>query len=137
MDDKNEIHSYGLKKTKPRDSVLFVLEHAKKPLSAMEICSEIEKKGDTAWLSTVYRILDLFVKKGVAVKMTIMNTEMAVYELNRFQHKHYAICLGCHKILSMENCPMEKFTPKIKDTNFQVTGHNLEVYGYCSECSTK
>jgi Fur family ferric uptake transcriptional regulator len=137
MDENNEVRSFGLKKTKPRDSVLSVLEHAKKPLSAMDICAEIEKKGDTAWLSTIYRILNLFVKKGIAVKMTIPNTEMAVYELNRFQHKHYAICLSCHKILSMENCPMEEFIPKIKDSNFQVTGHNLEVYGYCSKCSTK
>ena len=127
----------GVKKTKPRESVLYVLEHADKPLSAMEICSEIEKGGESAWLSTVYRILELFVNKGVVVKIAVMNNEMALYELNRFQHKHYAVCLGCHKIVTMDNCPMERFIPKIKDDDFRVMGHNLEVYGYCRQCSSK
>ncbi|WP_018211911.1 transcriptional repressor [Desulfitobacterium hafniense] len=127
----------GVKRTKPRESVLSVLEHAPKPLSAVEICSEIEKEGESPWLSTIYRILELFVKKGVVVKLAVLNNEMALYELNRFQHKHYAICLGCHKIVTMNNCPMEKFIPKIEDDGFRVLGHNLEVYGYCRECSVK
>ncbi len=127
----------GLKRTKPRESVLSVLEKAEKPLSAMEICSRIEKNGESAWLSTVYRILELFVQKGMAVKVTLMNNEIALYELNRFQHKHYAVCLGCHKIIPMDNCPMEKFIPKIKDNDFHVLGHNLEIYGYCKNCYQK
>lgn len=127
----------GLKKTKPRESVLSVMEEAQKPLSAMEICAEIEKLGESAWLSTVYRILELFVNKGVAVKITVMNSDVALYELNRFQHKHYAVCISCHKIIAMENCPMEKFIPKIQDKNFRVMGHNLEVYGYCDSCAHK
>lgn len=127
----------GLKRTKPRERVLSVLEQAQKPLSAMEICSGIEKGGESAWLSTVYRILELFVKKGMVVKVAIMNNEMALYELNRFQHKHYAVCMGCQKIISMDNCPMEKFVPKIQDKDFRVIGHNLEVYGYCKNCSPK
>lgn len=127
----------GMKRTKPREIVFSVLEHAEKPLSAAEISSKIEKSGESVWLSTIYRILELFVKKGVVVKIAIMNNEMAHYELNRFQHKHYAVCLGCHKIISMDNCPMEKFIPKIEDDNFHVIGHNIELYGYCGKCSSK
>lgn len=137
MKEVRENWPSGLKRTRPRESVFSVLERADKPLSAMEICSEIERNGASAWLSTVYRILELFVKKGVVVKIAVMNNEMAFYELNRFQHKHYAVCLGCRKIVSMDNCPMEKFIPKIKDDDFRVMGHNLEVYGYCRECSAK
>jgi len=127
----------GLKRTKPRESVLSTLEHAQKPLSAMEICSVIEKGGGSAWLSTVYRILELLVKKGIVIKVSVTNSETALYELNRFEHKHYAVCLGCHKIISMDNCPMEKFFPHIEDNDFRVTGHNLEIYGYCRDCSVK
>ena len=127
----------GLKRTKPREQVLAVLEQAAKPLSAMEICSEIEKNGESAWLSTVYRILELFVNKGMALKIAMMNSDMALYELNRYQHKHYAVCMSCQKIFPMENCPMEKFIPKIQDKDFRVIGHNLEVYGYCKDCAPK
>lgn len=127
----------GLKRTKTREEVLFVLEHTEKPLSALEISFEIKKGSKTAWLSTIYRILELFVKRGIVAKISILNNEMALYELNRFRHKHYAVCLGCHKIVAMDDCPMENFIPKIEDDNFCVIGHNLEVYGYCKECSSK
>ena len=55
----------------------------------------MKEDGNSAWISTVYRILELFVKKGVVIKTNVMNNEMAVYELNRFKHKHYAVCMNC------------------------------------------
>ena len=127
----------GIKKTKPRACVLSVLESATAPLSATQIVSEIEKEGDAIWLSTVYRILDLFVKQGIINRIAVMNSDMAVYELNRFEHKHYAVCMGCHKIVSMENCPLEKFVPQLDESGFHVLGHHLEIYGYCRDCAPK
>jgi Fur family ferric uptake transcriptional regulator len=127
----------GIRKTKQRKAVLAVLEGAARPLSASDICSQTEKNGETVWLSTVYRILELLVKKGAVAKITVMNSDMALYEVNRFQHKHYAICVSCRKIISMNNCPMEQFIPKLEDDDFHVTGHNLEIYGYCKDCGGK
>ena len=132
-----EVHTnwpVGIKKTKQRESILSILESSDKPLSASDIFSKLEISGEAIWLSTIYRILELFVKKGIAIKANVMNSEMAVYELNRFKHKHYAVCMNCHKIISMDNCPMEKFIPKLEDKDFHVIGHNLEVYGFCKDC---
>jgi len=124
----------GIKRTRQRESVLSVLENSEKPLTVADICSKMEKGGDGTWMSTVYRILGIFEKKGLVIKTNMMNNEMAMYELNRFQHKHYAVCTSCHKIISMDNCPMEKFIPKFEDEGFYVTGHNLEVFGFCKDC---
>ncbi|MDR1650507.1 MAG: transcriptional repressor [Synergistaceae bacterium] len=124
----------GIKRTKQRRSVLDILERSENPLGAADICSMIERGGGTAWLSTVYRILELFVKKGVAVKTSVMNSEMALYELNRFKHKHYAVCMSCRRIIPMDNCPMESFIPVLEDANFRMLGHNLEIFGYCGDC---
>ncbi|MPN45848.1 hypothetical protein SDC9_193423 [bioreactor metagenome] len=63
-----------------------------------------------------------------------MNQEMAVYEINHPKHKHYAVCINCHKIIKMDNCPMENFTPELEENGFRVVGHNLEIYGYCKDC---
>ncbi|BBB91798.1 MAG TPA: transcriptional repressor [Methylomusa anaerophila] len=134
MKEKQNRWPAGIKRTRQRESVLSVLENSEKPLSAADICSKMEKSGDVAWMSTVYRILELFVKKGMVIKTNVMNNEMAVYELNRFKHKHYAVCMNCHKIIAMANCPMEKFIPKLEDENFHVMGHNLEVFGFCEDC---
>lgn len=127
----------GIKRTKQRESVLSILESSEKPLSATDICSRMGKGGDTAWMSTVYRILELFLQKGIVIKTNMMNNEMAVYELNRFKHKHYAVCINCHKIITMDNCPMEKFIPKLDEEDFYVMGHNLEIFGFCKDCKPK
>jgi Fur family ferric uptake transcriptional regulator len=123
-----------MKRTKQREAVLTVLERADGPVSAADVRARTEADGAHVRLSTVYRILDVLVKKGMAVKLSILTGETAVYELNRFRHRHYAVCVRCRKIISMDNCPMERFIPKLADDDFRVTGHNLEIYGYCRDC---
>lgn len=124
----------GVKRTRQREGVLAVLEQGMRPMSAAEICTRMEENGEKAWLSTVYRILELFVEKNIAVKTTVMNSDTAYYELNRHKHKHYAVCIGCHKMIGMHNCPMIEFIPELDEQGFRILGHNLEVFGFCEEC---
>lgn len=124
----------GVKRTKPREQVISVLEQATTPLTAMDICKQIELSQNAVWLSTVYRVLDLFTAKGLLVKTAILDNGMALYELNRHDHTHYAVCLSCHRVIAMENCPMEEYCPKLKESGFHVMGHKLEMYGYCEDC---
>lgn len=127
----------GLKRTKTRESVLSVLLDSNSPLSAMEIFSKIEAKGESIWLSTVYRVLDAFVEKGLVSKTAVLNNEITLYDLNQTGHKHYAVCVDCHKIMAMENCPMDDFKPKFKEDDIYVIGHKVEIYGYCRDCKRK
>ncbi|MDR7870425.1 MAG: Fur family transcriptional regulator [Tissierellaceae bacterium] len=127
----------GLKRTKTRESVLSVLIDSHSPLSAIEIFSEIENRGESIWLSTVYRILDAFVEKGLVTKTSVLNNEITLYDLTHSGHKHYAVCIDCHKIVTMENCPMDDFKPKFKNNDIEVLGHKVEIYGYCKDCKHK
>lgn len=127
----------GLKRTKTRERVLSVLMDSQLPLSAIEIFSEIEKKGEKIWLSTVYRALDAFVENGLVTKTSVLNNEITLYDLNLTGHKHYAVCVECHKIITMENCPMGNFEPKFKDNDIEVLGHKVEIYGYCKDCKSQ
>src|SRR5690554_3923102 len=88
----------SVKQTKPRRLVMDVLKKSAVPMSAIEVMSQIEKNGEQIWLSTIYRVLDLFVEKDIAVKSTLLGQDQAVYGLNRYQHTHYAICIGCQRI---------------------------------------
>lgn len=85
-------------------------------------------------MSAVYRILELSVKKGIVSKTNVRNSEMAMYELSRSEHKHCAVCVNCHKIIAVDNCPMEKFMPALEEEAFHVIGHNLEIFGFCKDC---
>jgi Fur family ferric uptake transcriptional regulator len=127
----------GIKKTKQREAALHILEHAAAPLSAQDIGALLDKEKQAVWLSTVYRILDLFSEKGIAVKTSVPGSDMAYYELKSPTHRHYAICVDCHKIVALENCPMAEFEPNLQNGDFRVLGHRIEMYGYCKDCDRR
>lgn len=127
----------GMKRTKQREAVLRILENAEAPLSAMSIYNQIGKGESPVWLSTVYRILELFTEKGIVTKTTVLDSDMAYFERNRHGHQHYAVCVDCHKIVAINNCPMAEFKPKLSDDEFRVLGHRIEMYGYCRDCDKR
>lgn len=128
----------GIKKTKQREDVFRILSEAAEPLSAIEIYNLILRGGHTNYaVSTIYRCLAAFEEKGLVIKSTMMGEDTAVYEWNRGGHKHYAICLECHKLVPLLKCPFEHLELDTSDENFTVTSHKLEVYGYCDRCGKK
>lgn len=125
----------GLKYTKQRASILKILTGSDQPVSAEQVFLELQKNSINANLSTVYRILDSLASKGIVVKVSISSDTKALFEMNSSVHKHRMICINCRKMTSVEGCPLEEYEKMIKDkTGFDVTGHKLEIYGYCEKC---
>ncbi len=124
----------GLKRTRQRERVLEVLEAADQPMNAQDIALKIENEGGGAWLSTVYRALESFVEHHMAVKIAVTGSDTALYEVSHAGHRHYAVCVDCHRIIPMSGCPMGHFEPDLPEDGFTVTGHNLEVFGHCKNC---
>jgi len=124
----------GMKSTKHRNAILLFLEQFQHPMTAEELYISLREKTASINLSTVYRTLDTFVSKNLVIKST-MDDGKARYELNHHEHKHHLFCVGCHKVISIEDCPMGELQEIIKKKmDFDVTGHKLEIYGYCHNC---
>jgi len=124
----------GMKSTKHRNAILLFLEQAKHPVTAEELYISLMEETTTINLSTVYRTLDVFVSKNLVIKST-MDDGKARYELNQHEHKHHLFCVGCHKVISIEDCPIGELQEILKKKiDFDVTGHKLEIYGYCHDC---
>lgn len=138
--EKQERKQYpqGIKWTKQRRDVYEVLAGAKEPLSAAQIYHYLEKSDEesTYAVSTVYRILAAFEEKGLVNKTTWMGDGTVVYELDRGEHTHYAVCLECHKRIPLEHCPFAHIHLESDTGDFVVTGHKLELYGYCKDCKS-
>ena len=113
-----------------------VLEEATEPLSVVQIYNRIEKahEGSDYAVSTIYRILATFEAHGMVEKTTCMGDGTVVYELNRGEHTHYAVCLECHKRIPLPSCPFAHVHLEQDTGDFTVTGHKLELYGYCKKC---
>lgn len=128
---KQALKEADIKTTQQRIRILAALEAAQLPRSVPELMADLG--GET--LSTVYRTLDLFVQKGLALRSLPTGQSMAYYERNRHQHRHYAICLGCRKMVNIRHCPIADAVPELGEAGFTIVGHELEIVGYCRDCS--
>ncbi|PYG89048.1 Fur family ferric uptake transcriptional regulator [Ruminiclostridium sufflavum DSM 19573] len=125
----------GLKNTKHRNAILKVIENSDQPIDAEQIFFELKKKDIAINLSSVYRILESLVSKNLLIKSNISGANKALYELNCLKHTHYLICSRCKKMFSVEGCPLEEYEKKLAaETEFEITGHKLEIYGLCKDC---
>ena len=125
----------GLKNTKHRNAILEVIENSNQPISAEQIFLELKEKKNTINLSSVYRTLEALVSRDIVIKTNITGDNRATYELNRLEHKHHLICSGCKKMFSIDGCPVEEYEKQLREkTGFDITGHKLEIYGFCKEC---
>lgn len=126
-----------LKKTKQRLALMDLLKSKHYPMSASEIFIELSKQEDKVSLSTIYRNLESMRQYKLLRTLTMPQDETVYYELNRDGHTHYAICLSCQKIIKLNQCPLEQNCPELDDLGFKLSGHKIELYGYCKECREK
>lgn len=129
----------GMKWTKQRKSVYRVLWESAEPLNAVQIYNLASQaaEGEEYALSTIYRILAAFEEKGLVEKTAWMGDGTVVYALNRGEHTHYAVCLDCRRRIPLQECPFAHIHLEHNAVDFTVTGHKLELYGYCGECKNK
>lgn len=128
----------GLKNTKHRTTILEFLKDIRQPVTAEQIYCDLKEKNISINLSTVYRTLETLSDKELILRHSVAGESKALFEYNNRIHKHYLICIGCKKILSVENCPLHEYEKILeKNTDFLITGHKLDVYGYCPECQKK
>jgi Fur family ferric uptake transcriptional regulator len=135
IDNKEYLHQHGMKSTKQRNLIFNILKQAENIMTAEDIYLELRKVDYLVNLSTVYRILDLFIDKGIALKSNLPENNKCVFELNRFEHKHHLICLRCKKVICIDDCPLTEFEQHLEEqTDFNIINHKLEIYGYCNNC---
>lgn len=129
------LKSNGLKSTKHRNEILDLISKSENPMTADDIYINLKNRNVSINLSTVYRILDTLVSKKIIIKSNITGDNKALYEYNRQEHRHHLICSGCKKMFTIDGCPLEEYEKSLSSKlGFDITGHKLEIFGYCKEC---
>jgi len=124
-----------LRNTSHRQSILEVLEESEKPVSAEAIYLTLREKGISISMSTVYRALDVLEEKNLVVRTDFTENNRSLYEIRREQHRHHLVCLKCRKVIPVMECPFREYASELEEKfGFSITGHKLEIFGYCSEC---
>jgi len=125
----------NLRNTSHRQSILETLESFGEPVSAETLYLALKDKGISISLSTVYRALDVLVEKNIIAKTDFTDNNKSMYEIRQEGHKHHLVCVKCKKIIPVTGCPFHDYASRLeKQFDFSITGHRLEMFGYCREC---
>ena len=132
---KEELASKGIKCTKQRLAVICELGKSEVPMTAEEIFLKVHDCCHNLSLSTVYRVLDVLCKSGMIIRSGLIEGGKAVFEITPEAHTHKLICIKCHNVTPLADCPLAKYENDIeKSTGYRISSHKLEVYGVCPKC---
>lgn len=97
----------------------------------------INRKGDVrVSRATVYRTLRLMVEAGLLRRVARPNgREVYEHDYGYPQHDHF-ICRECGQLIEFHNAVISGVLEEVAANHgFRVSGHRLEVYGLCENCS--
>lgn len=137
---KDSLRNEGYKLTYQREAILnTILENREEHLSCDEIYNIVSKDNPEIGIATVYRTLQLFEKLDIVYKLNF-DDGFSRYELNQGtgdHHHHHLICLKCGKVMEVKLDLLDSLEKKIEnDENFAIVDHNVQFYGYCSDCKS-
>ncbi len=94
------------------------------------------KTGRRVSRASVYRTVGLLEEAGL-IRKVARNNERDVYEHDYGYPRHdHFICDRCDNLIEFENDRVAELIEELaRETGFRMTGHRLEVYGICQECS--
>jgi Fur family ferric uptake transcriptional regulator len=121
---KDYFKNKGLKLTKQRELIYNTIKNLEEA-KLKDIINNCNNNMDN---STIYRIIDLFIEKGIIIK-TLDSENNICYIIND-QHKHYINCIKCHQKTPINICPIDN----IKDIGYQLVSHQIILNGICSKC---
>lgn len=135
---KEELKEKGYKLTPQRRAILDVILDAEgRHLSVEEIYDLVKMKCPDIGLATVYRTMQMFEEVGFVYKHNFdeVRSRYEINHLNEFHQHHHLICIGCNKVIEVEEDLLEQLELDIeKKYNFEISNHDVKFFGYCENC---
>ena len=131
---KVRLKKAGYSNTKTRRLVFDTLAN-QEPQTMHDITHKLATTVDRA---STYRTIDLFEKLGIVQKLHI-GWKYKIELTDAFHdHHHHMSCLKCGSLTSLDgDSHIEKDIEELaKQHGFTITLHQLEISGYCSNCSS-
>ena len=133
--DSQELKNAGLKITLPRLKILELLESSTvHHVSAEDVYKMLLAKGEEIGLATVYRVLTQFETAGLVVRHHFEGG-LSVFELSSDNHHDHIVCVKCGRVEEFHDEEIESRQKTVAEKlGFELTDHNLNMYGLCQEC---
>lgn len=120
---------HGLRMTGQRRVIARVLSDARDHPDVEELHRRAHLVDQNISLSTVYRTVNLFEKKGILERHAFGRGRGRYEEASRDHHDHL-IDITSGRVIEFHSADIEKLQEKIaRELGFSLVGHRLELYG--------
>ena len=135
MAESQEIRDAGLKITLPRVKILQILESSNiHHMSAEDVYKALLNNGEEIGLATVYRVLTQFEDAGLVVRHHFEGGH-SVFEVASNEHHDHLVCVKCGRVEEFHDREIEQRQKEVANSlGFELTDHNLNMYGLCPGC---
>jgi Fur family transcriptional regulator, peroxide stress response regulator len=123
----------GLPLTVQRRTILEVLAERTDHPTADHVWEAVRARMPGISRTTVYRVLDAFVRLGVAVKAP--HTGQSVRFDPRTERHHHLVCVECDRVFDLESPVLDGIRlPDTKRLGFRADDFSIHVRGVCADC---
>jgi len=128
----------GMRSTPEREAILTEVFAHHDHFDVEELIMRLRHQGLRISRASVYRTMPLLVESGLVQEVFFEDGHMHYEHIYGHEHHCHLRCLGCRKIIEFRNGAVEEVEKRIgQDQQFEITGHKLEIYGYCQACQEK
>ena len=119
--------------TKQREVILEALQGVKSHPTADELYNIVKTQLPKISLGTVYRNLEYLAHSGIIRTLEMGNQKRFDADISNHYHVR---CTKCGKVSDVFIKPFDIIKDAQEESDYKVTGFNLEYYGQCSKCET-
>jgi len=130
----SQFKTSGYKLTGPRYSVVEILAHTVKALTALEIYNQAHRKYPSIGLVSVYRTLENLEELGL-IQRVHQKEKCQAYIGAPQGHEHLLVCHSCGRVSFFRGDDLNTLVSVVeKKTGYVVQEHWLQLVGNCKEC---
>lgn len=132
---ENFLRERGLKRTPERLAVCEAAASLEGHFDIENLERAVRRRRRRVHRASIYRTLPLLVEAGL-IRHVPSNEEHEHYEhLYRHGHHFHLRCRKCGKVVEIHRNVVEKLQMQLaRNYGFQITGHTLDMVGYCPDC---
>jgi len=121
------------KLTTQRQAIFDLISHSNQHWDADELVRALSESGASVGIATVYRGLAALEQAGLI--QSIQLSDKKRYEHANKSHHDHLICNECGAIEEFFDSDIEVKQHQVADEkSFQMTGHQLLIFGICKMC---
>lgn len=122
------LHDHHFRLTRERERLLEIFAESACMLTPSQLFDRCQAQQVKVGLTTVYRLLEALTKVGVATPFLLDGS--IFYAFCDGHHHHHFVCLSCHSIRDLHECPTFARVPD----DYEVYSHRADLFGICPNC---